>query len=276
MDSLKEELDLIFEYINMLESDGPKGVGDKTIYNKKLLGRLSDIENYADKKLPPHDIVLTDTHFVKRVMDPRNYPKIRDYEIRQFIARLAKNKEKFDEFVDKYNEFVVSDKRSDLTIPFINKVNGIIAKTIMRNPRFLTTDPVLKIENKQTDKFVKVRFNLGRGKNYMKWQIKYPDGKILYENPDNVNLVLNNCMLKNNKKTAEKIFEGQNKQVCAWILCESVSISRNINENKSILEGVQIKYNPKLVPNWVSVDGKNIDNSFFSEIRTYGNKIFLV
>ena len=52
---------------------------------------------------------------------------------------------------------------------------------------------------------IKVRFNLGRGKNYMKWKVQYPSGNVEYFNPSDVQLILKNCQLKNNRKTAEKI-----------------------------------------------------------------------
>ena len=29
-------------------------------------------------------------------------------------------------------------------------------------------------------KRTKIRFNLGRGQNYMKWKVEYPDGNSLY------------------------------------------------------------------------------------------------
>ena len=76
-------------------------------------------------------------------------------------------------------------------------------------------------------KRIKVRFNLGRGKNYMKWKIQYPNGNILYYNPSEVQFVMTNCQLRNYKKVAEKIFNGGNKVVCAWVLCEEINIIDN-------------------------------------------------
>lgn len=40
-------------------------------------------------------------------------------------------------------------------------------------------------------KRIKVRFNLGRGVNYMKWKIQYPD-KIKYYDPEKYHLILKN------------------------------------------------------------------------------------
>ena len=91
---------------------------------------------------------------------------------------------------------------------------------------------------------IKVRFNLGRGKNYMKWKIESKSG-VEYHSPDNVQLIMFNCVLKNNKKMAQRIFNGENKNVCAWILCESIII--NIKDYMQFEEktepAYQIKYN---------------------------------
>jgi len=45
-------------------------------------------------------------------------------------------------------------------------------------------------------KRTKVRFYLGRGKNYMKWRIQYPNGDILYIAPDECQLQLIGCQAK--------------------------------------------------------------------------------
>jgi len=110
-------------------------------------------------------------------------------------------------------------------------------------------------------KSIKVRFNLGAGQNYMKWKIEYPDGKVEYLRPTDVQLVMSDCTLKNYKKTAEKIFNGADKTVCAWVLCKEIEIRKENfepdNENK-------IRYNPRVQPNWMFngeiVDGKKFDS----------------
>ena len=97
---------------------------------------------------------------------------------------------------------------------------------------------------------IKVRFNLSAGKNYMKWKVEYPDRKPEYYDPKEYQLVLGGCTLKNHKKTAQKIHEGAHKTVCAWVLCDHVTIYKantfQINE-----EYHQIKYNPRVRPNWM-------------------------
>ncbi len=71
---------------------------------------------------------------------------------------------------------------------------------------------------------IKVRFNLGRGKNYRKWKIEYPNSKPQYLDPNEVKLVMEGCLLKNYKKVSQRIFEGSNKTVCSWVICDNVII----------------------------------------------------
>ena len=117
----------------------------------------------------------------------------------------------------------------------------------------------------------KVRFNLGRGKNYMKWKVTHSDGRVDYLEPSEHQLVLRGCTLKNNKKTAESIFGGENKSVCAWVLCEDVTIQ----EVTPIPDTCrQVKYNPRVNPFW-SLDGQNVDGHEFPVIYSVGRQLFI-
>lgn len=128
-------------------------------------------------------------------------------------------------------------------------------------------------------KKIKVRFNLGRGKNYMKWKIEYPSGNIEYYSPTDVQLILSKCQLKNNKTTAEKIFKGEHKVVCAWILCENLEVKKNDFISYDIMDLDRLKYNPKRLPYWVIEDGYRhpicVDGCKINEIATVDYKLFL-
>ena len=70
---------------------------------------------------------------------------------------------------------------------------------------------------------IKVRFSLQRGENYMKWKVINSDGTTTYYSPCDVQMIMRGCTLKNNRKLSEKIFNGTStKNVCGWILCESI------------------------------------------------------
>ena len=123
-------------------------------------------------------------------------------------------------------------------------------------------------------KRIRVRFNLGKGKNYMKWKVEYPDGRVEYLHHTDVQLVMTGCTMKNHRKTAQKIFEGANKTVCAWVLCDSIRIRKEgfdpENENR-------IRYNPRVQPNWVLngqvVDGEDFDEIFSVDYGLYRQQI---
>ena len=118
----------------------------------------------------------------------------------------------------------------------------------------------------------KVRFNLGKGKNYLKWKVELPGEQMEYLDPNEVQLVLRNCELKNNQKSAQEIFQGDYKKVCSWVLCESMEIKRNDFSSQS---ENQIRYNPRVQPNWL-LNGENVDGEKFDTIISDGRRLFKV
>jgi hypothetical protein len=117
----------------------------------------------------------------------------------------------------------------------------------------------------------KVRFNLSRGKNFKKWKVTYPSKLIFYYNPNEVTFRLTNCLLKNNKKTSEEIFDGANKRVCAWVECEKLEIlSKPIN----VEDLIEIKYNPRNNPYW-EMNEVDVDFNKFDTLVTNDNKIYV-
>jgi hypothetical protein len=127
----------------------------------------------------------------------------------------------------------------------------------------------------------KVRFNLGRGENFMKWKItNLNDNTHQYVDPKQVDLSLVNCELKNYKTTATKINEGSNKTVCAWIICESVkTIPTTLCQqyhrfpSSRSQQWTKISYNPRVKPYW-TINEKDVDGDKFDNLETNGTKIF--
>jgi hypothetical protein len=118
---------------------------------------------------------------------------------------------------------------------------------------------------------IKVRFNLGRGANYMKWKVQYPNGVVEYYKPTEVQLMMKGCQLRNHKGVAKKIFDGGNKTVCAWVLCDEIEIINPATTNylkpflKYDLMFDRIKYTPRVKPNWL-LNGDIVDNEFINFI----------
>ena len=119
-------------------------------------------------------------------------------------------------------------------------------------------------------KSIKVRFNLSRGVNYLKWKVEYPDGNVMYYYPTGVQLVMGDCTLKNYKKVAEKIHNGANKSVCAWVLCKTLELKF---DNFITDDTTQIKFNPRVQPNWM-VNGEVSDGKKLDSIHSIGHSLF--
>lgn len=107
---------------------------------------LADVERYADKELDPVDVQFTN-HFFDRVLDKRNIRAITKDELLSFFKGLSKYKNKFFDFIEKYSEFVVTHKKYMLNIPFVRVANKLVAKTIMRKPNFMTSNPKMQFEH---------------------------------------------------------------------------------------------------------------------------------
>ena len=141
-----EELNVPFKTIRrgpFLKTDTSKQF-EGTI-NEIPMGDLQKIDTFADKKLNPMDVVLTDKHFFDRLNDPRNDKEISSAELIGFFKRLSKKKKDFLDFLDTYNSVVAVDDRTNINIPFMKMSNKAIAKTVMRKKDFKTTDKKLDI-----------------------------------------------------------------------------------------------------------------------------------
>lgn len=112
---------------------------------------------------------------------------------------------------------------------------------------------------------MRIRFNLERGQYYNQWQI-IDHFSIWYLEP-NKNFVLEKCRLINKPSVAKRIFDGANKEVCAWIEFGSMELKR-----VDFLD--EIKYNPRENPFW-TYKGQNVDGAEFEKLCVMGRKIYV-
>lgn len=151
------------KYKKSINCNNPKGFSQKAhcagrkknegerlpIVTRKLdeipMADLQKIDKFADKKLNPVNVVITDKHFFDRLNDPRNGKEISSAELIGFFKRLSKKKKEFLDFLDKYNQVVASDDRTNLNIPFMKQANKVIAKTVMRKKDFKTQNQKVEI-----------------------------------------------------------------------------------------------------------------------------------
>lgn len=120
------------------------------------------------------------------------------------------------------------------------------------------------------------KVHLGKGLYYGWFQLKsLKTGETHYIKPDVECIALFNCKLKNRKKTAQKIFDGASREVCAWIECEWFELVTK-KQAVSVLtdDAVKISYNPKNAPFFCDQDGRDIDGTFFDRVVSIGKDVF--
>lgn len=119
----------------------------------------------------------------------------------------------------------------------------------------------------------KVRFHLGAGENFLKWRVEnLLTGVVEFFDPKEYDLELENCKLHNHPGTAKKIFDGENKTVCAWIMAEKVAVL--ISGKCCFPEENAVSYNPKVQPYWRDSEGNNIDKQEFKWLETQGRQLY--
>jgi hypothetical protein len=117
----------------------------------------------------------------------------------------------------------------------------------------------------------RIRFHLAAGKNFMKWQVKSPDGTVAFYEPSEVTLFMDGCTLKNQPNGAKKIFEGHNKFVVAWV--EAVDVTVVVLPIKNVMStSKKVSYNPAVAPNWV-LDGENVDGTSHQKLFTSNRSV---
>jgi hypothetical protein len=131
------------EVTDMTDKLGLKEYIEKKKLSEKLnQSNLDNVERYADRELDPADIEFSN-HFFDRVNDTRNGKEISEPELTGFFKRLGRHKKQFIDFLEKYNQIVVKDDRSNINIPFVKMANKVIAKTVMRKGDFQTSSPTI-------------------------------------------------------------------------------------------------------------------------------------
>jgi hypothetical protein len=125
------------------DTEDDEDFGYEPVKTEKLSqSNLDSVEKYADRELDPADIEFSN-HFFDRVNDTRNGKEISEPELTGFFKRLGRHKKQFIDFLEKYNQIVVKDDRSNINIPFVKMANKVIAKTVMRKGDFQTNSPTI-------------------------------------------------------------------------------------------------------------------------------------
>lgn len=126
-----------------------------------------------------------------------------------------------------------------------------------------------------------VRFHLGRGPNFKQWQVKdlkNKDVQVEYFDPYRYQLVLQDCELICNEKTANRVYARGVKDVCGWIKCRDVYVSDPDSLTLPDTDFLpRIIFNPIVDPNWrlQGYPNENWNGRKVDEIITSGNRCYL-
>jgi len=126
----------------------------------------------------------------------------------------------------------------------------------------------------------KVRFHLGAGVNFGKWRVENTETtEVAFYSPKDVLISMIDCKLYNQKGAATKIYNGQNKTVCAWIMCKNAWVF-NANDIASFKKYIKeegmtnvAQYNPRITPYWRDKYDNNIDKNEYGFMITDSIKL---
>jgi hypothetical protein len=90
--------------------------------------------------------------------------------------------------------------------------------------------------------------------------------------PETKSIIMRDCILGNQPATAKKIFDGDNKTVCAWVACDDVSVVDSLSRVDHRM--TRFKYNPRKNPHWFSDASINCDNRKFKVMITNNRKVY--
>ena len=128
----------------------------------------------------------------------------------------------------------------------------------------------------------KIRFHLGRGENFMKWQVKYlgteygGDDEVQYVDPAKRQIAMFNAKLKVQLGTSKKIHEGACKTVCAWIQCDEVQVLGQPDLIKPAENDFYVRFNPRHNPNWTDRYSNIMNDEKFDLLVTDDRSIFVL
>jgi len=106
----------------------------------------------------------------------------------------------------------------------------------------------------------------------MKWQVKDSNGTSYYET-NGFRALLTSVKLVNKKAIADKIFNGQNKTVCAWIEFDDIIILPK-DERRDVSYNDVLKYNPKVKPYWTDDSSQNLDGKQFNIVQVVNRNLY--
>ncbi len=113
----------------------------------------------------------------------------------------------------------------------------------------------------------------------MTWQVtdRANDRFKDYYNPDICSIHMKDCVFGNHPATAQRIFDGKHKTVCAWVDCSEIHVSyvkAPDYEKPDVKNLMQFRYNPKKSIHWNTDIDDNADGLMVEHLVTHNRKIY--
>jgi hypothetical protein len=122
---------------------------------------------------------------------------------------------------------------------------------------------------------IRVRFHLAKGEHFRKWQVRHADGSVTYHDPETTTILMRDCYLRNSRKVAERIHGGENKTVCAWVLCRKVHIWTSTPQpTPEETQIAMVRFNPRVLPYWHDEHGTDLDGARLDRVMSWNRDLF--
>lgn len=128
-----------------------------------------------------------------------------------------------------------------------------------------------------------VRFHLGGGEHYMHWQVKVKQGgktvDVYYYDPNEYQLEMRGCRLRNRPNKAKQVFEAGVHDVSGWIRCEETMLRKNFYPVLPVDNLERVFYNPLRDPYWRRESDSNEfiwDETEYATLITSGKQVYIL
>ena len=136
---------------------------------------------------------------------------------------------------------------------------------------------------KQKKLYGEVRFHLGKGENYMHWQVKVKQGSktvdVYYYDPAEYQLEMRGCRLVNKVNKAKKVHAAGKKDVAGWVKCDEVMLRKEHFPVLPVDNLERVFYNPIKDIHWrrESDCGEFAwDDSEYATLITHGKQVYVL
>lgn len=136
---------------------------------------------------------------------------------------------------------------------------------------------------KQNQLHGEVRFHLLNGPHYKHWQVKIKQGgktiDVYYYDPNEYQLEMRGCKLRNRPNKAKQVFEAGVHDVSGWVRCEETMLRKSFYPILPVDNLERVFYNPLRDPYWRRESDNNEfiwDETEYATLITSGKQVYIL